>query len=447
MEIAQKLPFSFEAEQSVLGAIIIDASVLDSIVPILKNSDNFYAQSHKRIYDVMLAMHVANKPIDFVTLLNEVKAAGIFSEEEGKQYLLQLTQVVPSTENAVNYAKIVADKAVLRQLIAAADTIRSRSEEGAEESAMILEHAEQTIYDIANGRVNTGLYSINEGYMDAIERYGKLAEEDNTALLGVPTSFADIDSMLNGGMRKSELIILAARPAVGKSAFALNICEHAAVRHGITTVFFSLEMSSAQLVDRVIASQALVDNGKLMTGALDEKDWSNIAEAGKYLSTAPLYFDDTSDVTVSQMKAKLRRVKNLGLVVIDYLQLMNSGSKNENRVQVVSEMTRALKLMAKELDVPVICLSQLSRKAADQGPDRKPKLSDLRESGSIEQDADIVIFLHNENQTSGDVENKCVIEAIVGKNRRGRCGTAELLWVGKHTKFFNLDKKHHDQSN
>jgi replicative DNA helicase len=250
MEIAQKLPFSFEAEQSVLGAIIIDSAVLDSIVPILKNSDNFYAQSHKRIYDVMLAMHVANKPIDFVTLLEEVKAAGIFSEEEGKQYLLQLTQVVPSTENAVNYAKIVADKAVLRQLIAAADTIRTRSEEAAEESSMILEHAEQTIYDIANGRVNTGLYSISEGYIDAIDRYGRLAEEDSSALLGVPTGFADIDSMLNGGMRKSELIILAARPAVGKSAFALNICENAAVRHGIKTVFFSLEMSSAQLVDR-----------------------------------------------------------------------------------------------------------------------------------------------------------------------------------------------------
>mgnify|MGYP004459345013 FL=1 len=445
LEFSERLPFSFEAEQSVLGAVILDEDVLNSILPILKNSDPFYVKNHKQIYDVMLSMHLAGKPIDFVTLLEAVKGAGIFDEAEGKQYLLQLTQIVPSTENAVGYAKIVADKAILRALIAVTNDVRAKCEEGGDSAAGILEFAETGIYNVANGRTNTELYAAKEGYRDAIDRYSVLVREGKEKLLGVPTGYYDLDSMFAGGLRKNELVVLAARPAVGKSSLALNIAANAAIRHGIKTVYFSLEMGRESLMDRVLASEALVDNARLMTGALEDKDWESLAETGKYVGAAPLYFDDASDITISQMKAKLRRVKGLGLVIVDHLQLLNSDRRFENRVNEVGELTRSLKLMAMELQVPVLLLSQLSRRSAQQGEARKPTLVDLRDSGTIEQDADIVIFLHNENQTSGDVENKCVLQAIVGKNRRGRCGTAELLWVGKYTKFLNLDKKHADE--
>ena len=385
-------------------------------------------------------MNLAAKPIDYVTLLDEVRAKGIFSEAEGKQYLLSLTEVVPSIENAENYARIIVQKAILRQMIEAADAIRTRAMEMTDSADEVVEYAEQRIYDITNARVNTGFYSLREGLQESIDRYNKMAGEGREQFLGTPTYFPDLDNLL-GGMHNSDLIIVAARPGIGKSSLALNIAENVALKAKKKVAFFSLEMSNDQLVDRIISSQALVENYKLRTGELQDDDWRRIAEATKLLADCPIYFDDSSNITVSQMKAKLRRLKDVGLVIVDYLQLMSSGRRIENRVQEVSEMTRALKIMAKELNVPLIVLSQLARKTEDR-KDGRPQLSDLRESGSIEQDADSVLFLVNDALATGEPERQNIMKIVVGKNRHGETGTVEVEWSGKYTKFSSLEKRY-----
>ena len=435
-QLTGSVPFSFEAEQSVLGAVIIDYSVLDMLIPLLR-PEYFYMEQHRRIYETMLSMSLAAKPIDYVTLLDEVRAKGIFSESEGKQYLLSLTEVVPSIENAENYAKIIVQKAILRQMIEAADSIRTRAMEMTDSADEVVEYAEQRIYDITNARVNTGFYSLREGLQESIDRYNKMAGEGREQF---PTYFADLDNLL-GGMHNSDLIIVAARPGIGKSSLALNIAENVAIKAKKKVVFFSLEMSNDQLVDRIISSQALVENYKLRTGELQDDDWRRIAEATKLLADCPIYFDDSSNITVSQMKAKLRRLKDVGLVIVDYLQLMSSGRRIENRVQEVSEMTRALKIMAKELNVPLIVLSQLARKTEDR-KDGRPQLSDLRESGSIEQDADSVLFLVNDAMATGEPERQNIMKIVVGKNRHGETGTVEVEWSGRDTKFSSLEKRY-----
>lgn len=438
-QLTGSVPFSFEAEQSVLGAVIIDYSVLDTLIPLLR-PEYFYMEQHRRIYETMLSMNLAAKPIDYVTLLDEVRAKGIFSEAEGKQYLLSLTEVVPSIENAENYARIIVQKAILRQMIEAADAIRTRAMEMTDSADEVVEYAEQRIYDITNARVNTGFYSLREGLQESIDRYNKMAGEGREQFLGTPTYFPDLDNLL-GGMHNSDLIIVAARPGIGKSSLALNIAENVALKAKKKVAFFSLEMSNDQLVDRIISSQALVENYKLRTGELQDDDWRRIAEATKLLADCPIYFDDSSNITVSQMKAKLRRLKDVGLVIVDYLQLMSSGRRIENRVQEVSEMTRALKIMAKELNVPLIVLSQLARKTEDR-KDGRPQLSDLRESGSIEQDADSVLFLVNDALANGEPERQNIMKIVVGKNRHGETGTVEVEWSGKYTKFSSLEKRY-----
>lgn len=438
-QLTGSVPFSFEAEQSVLGAVIIDYNVLDTLIPLLR-PEYFYMDQHRRIYETMLAMSLASKPIDFVTLLEEVKARGIFDEAEGKQYLLSLTEVVPSIENAENYAKIVVQKAILRQMIDAADAIRSRAIEITDNADEVVEYAEQRIYEITNARINTGFYSLREGLQEGIERYNKMAGEGREEYLGIPTFFSDLDNLL-GGMHNSDLIIVAARPGIGKSSLALNIAENVAIKAKKKVAFFSLEMSNDQLVDRIISSQALVENYKLRTGDLQDDDWRRIAEAAKLLADCPIYFDDSSSITVSQMKAKLRRLKDVGLVIIDYLQLMSSGRRIENRVQEVSELTRSLKIMAKELNVPLIVLSQLARRSEDR-KDGRPQLSDLRESGSIEQDADSVLFLVNDAAAEGEPERQNIMKIVVGKNRHGETGSVEVEWSGKYTKFSSLEKRY-----
>ena len=438
-QLTGSVPFSFEAEQSVLGAVIIDYSVLDTLIPLLR-PEYFYMEQHRRIYETMLSMNLAAKPIDYVTLLDEVRAKGIFSEAEGKQYLLSLTEVVPSIENAENYARIIVQKAILRQMIEAADAIRTRAMEMTDSADEVVEYAEQRIYDITNARVNTGFYSLREGLQESIDRYNKMAGEGREQFLGTPTYFPDLDNLL-GGMHNSDLIIVAARPGIGKSSLALNIAENVALKAKKKVAFFSLEMSNDQLVDRIISSQALVENYKLRTGELQDDDWRRIAEATKLLADCPIYFDDSSNITVSQMKAKLRRLKDVGLVIVDYLQLMSSGRRIENRVQEVSEMTRALKIMEKELNVPLIVLSQLARKTEDR-KDGRPQLSDLRESGSIEQDADSVLFLVNDALATGEPERQNIMKIVVGKNRHGETGTVEVEWSGKYTKFSSLEKRY-----
>ncbi len=443
-QLTGSVPFSFEAEQSVLGAVIIDYSVLDTLIPLLR-PEYFYMEQHRRIYETMLSMNLAAKPIDYVTLLDEVRAKGIFSEAEGKQYLLSLTEVVPSIENAENYARIIVQKAILRQMIEAADAIRTRAMEMTDSADEVVEYAEQRIYDITNARVNTGFYSLREGLQESIDRYNKMAGEGREQFLGTPTYFPDLDNLL-GGMHNSDLIIVAARPGIGKSSLALNIAENVALKAKKKVAFFSLEMSNDQLVDRIISSQALVENYKLRTGELQDDDWRRIAEATKLLADCPIYFDDSSNITVSQMKAKLRRLKDVGLVIVDYLQLMSSGRRIENRVQEVSEMTRALKIMAKELNVPLIVLSQLARKTEDR-KDGRPQLSDLRESGSIEQDADIVAFLYRDDyyDRAGEEEEDGMpnntVEVIIEKNRSGARGTVELIFQKEYNKFSSISKR------
>lgn len=436
-----RLPFSFEAEQAVLGAVIIEPSILDEVLnPILK-PEYFHIEQHRKIFELMQSMNLSSKPIDYVTLLEMVKENGIFTESEGKQYLLQLTELVPSVENVGNYARIIADKAILRQLINASDSIREKSIDAAGSPEDIVEFAEQRIYDIANKRVNTGFYNLKLGLQESMDRYMRLAADENNEFAGLPTYFGDLDRMM-GGMHKGDLIIIAARPGIGKSSLALNIAENVAIKAKKKVAFFSLEMPREQLIDRVISSQALIDNSRLRTGELQPDDWRRIAEATAFLSDCEIYFDDTSMITVSQIKSKLRRLKNVDLVVIDYLQLLSSGIRSDSRVQEVSEMTRSLKIMAKEIGAPVIALSQLSRRTEDRSAkDHRPQLSDLRESGSIEQDADSVIFLYNDSKYSQDPDTQNVVEIILGKNRHGETGTIKVDWNGRYTKFSSIERR------
>ncbi len=437
----EKLPFSFEAEQAVLGAVVIEPNIIDDVLAHFLKPEHFYIEQHRKIYDIMMSMNGTAQPIDYVTLLEKVKENGIFPEAEAKQYLLQITEMVPSVENVENYAHIIADKAVLRQLIAASNSIKERSFEGSAPTEEIVEFAEQRIYDITNNRVTTGFYTLAEGLEESMKRYMKLQSDEKSEFAGLPTYFGELDKKM-GGMHKGDLIIVAARPGIGKSSLALNIAENVATKAGKKVAFFSLEMPREQLVDRVISSQALIDNTRLRTGELQPDDWRRIAEASSYLANCQMFFDDTSMITVSQIKAKLRRLKDVDLVIIDYLQLLSSGSRSDNRVQEVSEMTRSLKIMAKELGVPVIALSQLSRRSEDRSAkDHRPQLSDLRESGSIEQDADSVIFLYNDAKYSSEPAEQNVVEIILGKNRHGETGTVKVDWNGKYTKFSSIERR------
>jgi len=448
MAPTDKLPYSFEAEQAVLGAVIIDPNLLEEVIAPILRPEHFNMEQHKRIYEIMLEMSAMGQPIDYVTLLDKVKANEVFPETEAKQYLLQLTEVVPSTENIENYARIIADKATLRMLVNASDAIKEKSLEATGEPADIVEFAEQRIYEISNNRVHSGFYSLGQGLRDSMDRYNKMAADDKSELLGLQTYFGDLDRML-GGMHKGDLIILAARPGIGKSSLALNIAENVAIKAKKTVVFFSLEMPNEQLVDRVISSQARIDNNRLRTGSLEAEHWQRIAEISNILSDCKIYFDDSSMNTVGLIKSKLRRMKQVDLVIIDYLQLLSSGPRrSDNRVQEVSEMTRSLKIMAKEMGVPIIALSQLSRRSEDRNnSNHRPQLSDLRESGSIEQDADSVIFIHDESRYSGETENQNRREIIVGKNRHGSIGSFEVNWDSMYTKFTCLEERYEEPDN
>lgn len=442
MASLDRLPYSFEAEQAVLGAVIIEPDLLDDVLAPILRPEYFNMEQHRRIYEIMQSMNLASQPIDFVTLLEKVKENEVFPENEARQYLLQLTDSVPSTENIENYARIIADKAILRELIKASDSIKERSLDASGSPEEIVEFAEQRIYDISNNRVSTGFYSLGQGLTDSVDRYSRMASDDKSEFMGIPTYFGELDRML-GGMHKGDLIIIAARPGIGKSSLALNIAENVAIKANKTVAFFSLEMPRDQLVDRVISSQALIDNAVLRSGELQEEHWQRLAEATTILANCPIYFDDSSMITVSQIKSKVRKLKKVDLVIIDYLQLLTSGSsRGDNRVQEVSEMTRSLKIMAKDVGVPVIALSQLSRKSEEKSrTDHRPQLSDLRESGSIEQDADSVIFIHNEYQYSGDAEKQNIREIIVGKNRHGATGSFQVDWDSSYTKFSCIERR------
>ena len=434
---ARELPHSIEAEQSVLGAIISQPSVLSDVIELIK-PEYFYNEQHKALYSIMLQMNSMSLPVDIVTVLNEAEKQHIFeSPAEGRRYLAEIGNMLPSTANIQSYCKIVADKYFLRSLSYVAKTILDDVQSGEQNAQLLLDAAEQKIYDIRQGKDVRGLVPLSEAIAEAYDRLGKISGPDKEKYVGARTGFTLLDS-ITSGLNKSDLIIIAARPGMGKTSFAMNIATNVARRAEKEVVTFNLEMSKEQLATRILSTEALVESNTLRNGRISSDDWVKLATSAGYLSTLPLYIDDTASMTVQQMKAKLRRTKNLGLVIIDYLQLMESTSRSDNRVTVISEITRQLKVMAKELNVPVILLSQLSR-AVESRTDKRPMLSDLRESGSIEQDADIVLFLYREAYYNKESQRQNISECIVAKNRHGETGTVELIWDGQFTRFSNPD--------
>lgn len=435
------LPHSTEAEQCILGAVLADPSVLPVVVETIK-PEYFYSPQHKEIYRVIVAMFTSGTDADVITVLNEVEKMEIFeSSLECRKYLSGLADILPSTANIASYCRIVAEKYYIRSLAIAAREILSDIRADSSDAQKLIDSAEQRIYDIRRGKNVQGLVHIGTAISEAYDRIGKISGPDREKYIGAKTGFNDLDTIISG-LNKANLIIIAARPGMGKTSFAMNIATNVAKRSsGKEVVIFNLEMSREELATRLLATETQIDAQSLQTGRISGDDWIKLATNAGYLSNLPIYIDDTAGgLTVQQMKAKLRRTKNLGLVIIDYLQLMESTSKSDNRVVVVSEITRQIKLMAKELDVPVILLSQLSRNP-DQRTDKRPQLSDLRESGSIEQDADIVLFLYREAYYNKESENKNISQCIVAKNRHGAQGTVDLYWDGRYTRFSNLNKK------
>ncbi|MBQ7336181.1 MAG: replicative DNA helicase [Clostridia bacterium] len=439
-ELTRKLPFSMPAEQSLLGAVLIDPASLNEVADLL-NADDFYLAEHKQIYLAMHELFLTNSEIDVVTLIDMLVTKGIYDKSGGEDYIRTLTEAVPDALNIKDYARIVKEKSVLRQLIAACGEISETAYSEQESVTEILDHAENLIFNIAQGRDTKNFRHIREVLGDV---YGHLHElnTNKEATQGTQTGFSALDRVL-AGMGKSDLVLVGARPGMGKTSFALNIATNVAKQTKKAVCIFSLEMSAEQLVNRVLSSEALVNSYTLRTGELKPEDWEHLAVAAGELAGCDILIDDTSGMTVTAMKAKLRRVKNLGMVVIDYLGLMSGDKHNDNRVQEVSEISRSLKIMAKELMVPVICCAQLSR-GPESRTDKKPMLSDLRDSGAIEQDADTVIFLYRSEYYKTDEaanQDTSIAEVIIAKNRHGSTGTVNMGWNGQFTKFITIDKE------
>lgn len=440
------MPYSPESEQAVLGAIILESDVLDKVIDYIKSPDYFYVALHKVIFEQMQDMTNLGLEIDFVTLLEKLKQNKAFDEVTGKTYLMDLVNNCPSISNAEAYAKVIAEKYSLRRLISAAREIIDDVSAGTDDASVLIDSAEQKIFDIRQSNERTGLERINSVILQTFDRLDALNSEVDDSMKPIPTGVGDLDRMITG-LNRSDLILLAARPGMGKTSFALNIARYAACTAKKTVAFFSLEMSKEQLASRLLSTEALVSGTKLRTGRLSEEEWSRLIPASDILSKSELYLDDTPGITISEMKSRLRRLRNLDLVVIDYLQLMSSGRRIENRVQEISEITRKLKILAKEMNVPVITLSQLSR-ASEQRTDHRPQLSDLRDSGSIEQDADIVLFLYREGyyaekSAEAPAPNTDVNsgECIVAKNRHGETSTVKLHWQGEFMRFTGTEAR------
>ncbi len=442
--LLKQLPHSIEAEQAVLGSILIDPRCLPEVIELLRPED-FYLRQNREIYETVYSMFNYSMTIDPVTVLDNMRQNGVYDENTSRGYLLQLMDTTPTAANVKEYIGIMKDKALLRSIAQAAGELSSMARDGTDTGQDVLEAAEQRIYAIRQGRANRGLTPISTVLLDVYDRLNELAASDS-AVPGLSTGLADLDRAI-AGLNKSDLILLAARPGMGKTSMALNILLHAGKFSGRSVAFFSLEMSREQLALRLISNESFVDLKKLITGKLNEDDWEKVAAAADALNRTRILIDDDSTVTVADINAKCRRVEDLGLVVIDYLQLMQSAGgrqyAGENRQQVVSDISRALKIMAKELNVPVLCLSQLSR-ANEARTNKRPMLSDLRESGAIEQDADIVLFLYREDYYDKESENHNLAECIIAKNRHGETGTVELQWLPEFTTFSSIERRYEE---
>ena len=439
MELGKVPPHDIEAEQAVLGSCLTDKDAVMDAVEKLK-PESFYREDSKLIFEAIFNLYNRSEPIDLVTVKDELTSMGSFENIGGYEYLATLPDKVPTTTNVQKYIEIVEEKSTLRNLIKTANEIIELGYNPTEEVDDIMAGAEKKIFDIIQKKNQKSYTPIKDVL---IESFTKLEELYNqkSKITGVPTGFADLDDK-TAGLHGSDLILIAARPAMGKTAFALNIAAHAAIRENVPVAIFNLEMSKDQLVNRMLCMEAMVDSNKVMTGKLDEDDWSKLAGVVGPMSDAGIYIDDTPGISITEIRTKCRKLKmekDIGLVVIDYIQLIQgSGNrKNGSREQEIAEISRSLKILAKELNVPVIALSQLSR-AVESRPDHRPMLSDLRESGSIEQDADIVMFLYRDDYYNPDSEEKDISEVIIAKHRAGSTGTIKLLWMGNYTKFVNL---------
>ena len=433
-------PQSLEAEQAVLGSILIDSRVVADVVGIL-SPDDFFLQQNKEIFETVYTMFNFSQTIDPVTVLNKMKELGVY-HDNSRDYILQLMEITPTAANVVRYANIVREKAMLRGLAQASTDITEMVADEVGTASEMLETAEKKIYALRKGERNDSLEHIGTVLHKVFDRLTELSMSDSL-IPGLSTGLRDLDTKING-LNKSDLILVAARPAMGKSAFALNLAINVAKKYKKTVAIFNLEMSREQLAMRLLASESFIDMQKLATGKLSDEEWGKLCMASASLSQTDIRIDDNPSVTVADINAKCRRLDNLGLVVIDYLQLMQGsgyGKNSENRVTVVGEISRSLKIMAKELNIPVICLSQLSR-AVESRTDKRPILSDLRESGAIEQDADSVMFLYRDEYYNENSEDKGLAECIVSKNRHGETGTVKLQWFGPYQTFADREWKH-----
>ena len=441
MELGKVPPHDEDAEQAVLGSMLTDNDAVMAAVEVLKE-DAFYREDNKIIYQAILNLYSKSEPIDIITLKDELESMGKFEQVGGFEYLASLPDKVPTTANVQKYIKIVEEKSVLRNLIKTANEIIELGYNPTEDVEDIMDGAEKKIFDIMQSKNTKSYTPIKDVLVESFTNLEKLYNQKQH-VTGVPTQFYDLDDK-TAGLHGSELILVAARPAMGKTAFALNIATNAALRANVPVAIFSLEMSKDQLVNRMLCSEAMVDSNKVRTGKLDEEDWTKLAEAIGPLSEAGVYIDDTPGISVMEIRTKCRKLKmekNIGLVVIDYLQLISGSNKrNGSREQEISEISRSLKVLAKELNVPVIALSQLSR-AVEQRDDHRPMLSDLRESGAIEQDADIVMFLYRDDYYHKDTEIKGIAEIIIAKQRNGPIGTVNLGWRPELTRFVNMAKE------
>ncbi len=444
------MPYNLEAEQSVLGSILIDQECMELVVSEI-NADAFYLPQHREIFSAMMLMYTNSKAIDPVIIADALTKKGHYDTVGGREYLMTLAQSVPSTVNIEYYVKIVKEQFYLRSLVTISNTIIDQATGGEADASAILDRAEQMIYDIRQGKEKNGPTKISEVIVNDV--YTKLAQitgEDKDKYKGIPSGFGMLDKYLTG-LNKSDLILIGARPAMGKTSFALNLAQNISMGARKKCIVFSLEMTKAQLAERLLASQAGVESQKLKTGEMSKEEWVRLGNAAGQFNDVELYLDDTSSITVPEIKSRVRRMKNVDCIIIDYLGLIASAGKKENRVQEVSEITRNLKMMAKDLNIPVICCAQLSRGTEGHGKNHKPQLADLRESGSIEQDADIVLFLYREDYYRNDVDedkqddidaNKT--ELIIAKNRHGATTSIELTFDKEFTRFRSIDKSYYE---
>lgn len=434
-------PHHMEAEQAVLGAILLDNNALVTVSEFLQAED-FYQKNHQIIFKAAIEIYERNEPVDLVTLATYLQDKQLVEIAGGITYLSELANGVPSTANAEFYGRKIEEKAILRKLIYAANTILKKGYDGDEEIAELLDMAESKIFEVSQRKIGKAFTEIKDVLLDTFQRIEKL-HNSRGDVTGLPSGYRELDR-LTSGFQKSDLIIIAARPSVGKTAFALNVAQNIGVHSKTPVAIFSLEMSKDQLVQRMLCAEANIDANRLRTGTLQDEDWPKLTMAMGRLSEAPIFIDDSANLTVLEMRAKLRRLQaehGLGLVLIDYLQLLNSHRRSDNRQQEISEISRSLKGLARELDVPVIALSQLSR-AVESRQDKRPMLSDIRESGSIEQDADIVGFLYRDDYYNKESEKQNIIEVIIAKQRNGPVGSAELVFLKQFNKFVNLDRNY-----